>query len=121
MRITRPSCRADRLRVPAAAAGRAGAVQRSNRSAAETAALLALMQGRRPGRSRGGSGCRRGAARTPGRDAWLGTIGDGDPVGGRRERFETGYKAANDPLSSIKDNPPACRYIPGSHISPGGC
>jgi hypothetical protein len=52
---------------------------RSNRPDAETAALLALMQGQRPSRSRG-------AARTPGRDARLGTIGGGDRrSNGRRD------------------------------------
>jgi hypothetical protein len=45
------------------------AVPRSNWSAADTAALLALMQDRRPGRSRCGSGGRVGAA--PGREATL--------------------------------------------------
>ena len=51
---------AELLPVPSAAADRAGAVPRPNRSAAETATLLALMRGRRPGRSRGGigGGCR---------------------------------------------------------------
>src|SRR5450755_4487382 len=59
---------------PAAPADWAGAVPRPNGHDAETAALLALVRGRRPGRSRDGSGCRVGAARTPGRDAVLGTM-----------------------------------------------
>jgi hypothetical protein len=57
---------ADLLPVPAAAADRAGAAQ----DGAETAPL----RGRRSGSSRGGCGCRVGAARTPGRDARIGTI-----------------------------------------------
>jgi hypothetical protein len=49
-----------------------GSGVRANRAAAEKAALLALEQCRRPGSS--GTG----AARTPERDALLGSIGDGD-------------------------------------------
>jgi hypothetical protein len=47
-----------------------------NAADAETVALLAPAQGRRPGRSRDRGRCQFGAARTPGRDARLGTIGD---------------------------------------------
>jgi hypothetical protein len=65
---------ADLLPLPAAGADRAGAVQHANRADWETAALLALLRGRRPGRSWGGSGCRVEAARTPVRDARLGVI-----------------------------------------------
>jgi hypothetical protein len=62
------------------AASGAGAVPHSNRSAAETAALLVLVQGPAAGPVAGRERKRLpvGAARTPGRDARLGTIGDGD-------------------------------------------
>jgi hypothetical protein len=62
---------ADQLRVPAAAAGRDGAIPRPKPAAAEAAAPLALVQAQRPGRLRAGcgSGCRGGAARTPEGDA----------------------------------------------------
>jgi hypothetical protein len=36
------------------------------------------------------------------------------------ERFEIGFTAANNPLSSTEDRPLACRYFPGSTKSPGG-
>jgi len=75
--------RPDRLRqrpAPFLAAAQASAVPRSIRPAAETAALPALVRGRRPGRSRGGGGCPVGAARMPGRDARLGMMSDGDLV-----------------------------------------
>jgi len=68
------------LRVPAAAADGAGAVPRSNPAGAEAVALRALMQGRQPGRARDGCGCGCQAAWTLGRDARLGTIGDGEPA-----------------------------------------
>jgi hypothetical protein len=66
----------DLLPVPATAADQAGAAPRLNPAGAEAATHLALMRGRRPGRSQDGSGCGFGAARTPGREARLGTIGD---------------------------------------------
>jgi len=65
---------------------------RSNRPAAEPAAPLALVSGRRPGRSRNGSGsgCQGGAARTPGRDAPLGMIGDGTAPSAAHPRQHAG-------------------------------
>jgi len=59
---------ADLLRVPAAAA-----VSRPAPAGTETAALLALMRGRRPGRSRGGSGAVAGSGRRGRRDAMRGS------------------------------------------------
>ena len=65
-----PSC--DRA---AAAADRAGAVQRSHRAAAEAAALLTLVQaGGRAGRGTGAVA----VVGTPGRDARLGMMGNGN-------------------------------------------
>ena len=65
MRRSAPNCP-----VPAAVANQAGAVPRPNRSAAETATLLALVQGRRPGRPR----TRRRPIEAPGRQQ-LGATG----------------------------------------------
>ena len=90
--------------VSAAAAELAGTAHYSNRPGAGTAALLALVQGRRPGRSRGGSGCgcgcRVGAARTPERDVALGMVSDGTapirartPASSRPRRARSGRMA----------------------------
>ena len=57
----RTGAAADLLRVPAAAADRAGAGPRSNRPDAEKAAMLAPVQGPAAGLVAGRDGCRGGA------------------------------------------------------------
>src|SRR4051794_27617910 len=100
---------ADLLRVPAAAADLAGTVPRSDRCAAETAALLAPAQGRRPGRARGGSSCglRDGAARMRERDARFGTIGDGAASPAAHPRPHAGPVPQPLRIGAAADPPPS--------------
>jgi len=80
---------ADLLRIPAAA-GRAGAVPRSNPADAEAATPLTLVRGRRPGWSRGGADAgRRCAARHHRRRQRRSTLIRARPPAGRRRRSES--------------------------------